>query len=331
MIKLHTTEGSIINRDQVIINIIQELQNNPAFVQIHLNNEGPCCKSNGIYDLLDNICKTFGYPKQQIEIHTANLIEHHQEYVIIRRHQNYELKNAQKKYITGVDSIKKFDQDFRHFGHFIGHSNKERLHLSSYLRANQCSRTLQSYHCDVSNSYHRPFIGIEDMMCDISISKEHLAWAFNLINHGPLKLDPINVDYIGPDLTYNITDYYPGFFLELVSLTFTNGNTFYIDEKIWRPMLMRTPFMVQGPANLILNLRRLGFRTFNKWWDEGYSEDPNDCQVPAMIENIERLSKLNLSELESMYNNMTSTLDHNLHRLLELKESDFDEIFNKVT
>lgn len=327
MIKLHTTEGSITNRDQVIVDIIQELQNNPATIQIDLNNEGPCCESNGIYDLLDNLCKSFGYPKQQIKIITANLIEHHHDYIIVKRHQTYELKNAQKKYITGVDSVKKFDQDFKHFGHFIGHSNKERLHLASYLQANHRPHTLQSYHCDVSNSYHRSFIGIEDMMCDISISKEHLTWAFDLINRGPIKLDPINVDYIGPDLTYNITDYYPGFFLELVSLTFNKGNTFYIDEKIWRPILMRTPFMVQGPADLIPNLKRLGFQTFNKWWDEGYSMDPSGCHVPAMIDNIQQLSRLSLRDLESMFKDMTPILDHNLYRLLELTEEDFTKIF----
>jgi hypothetical protein len=331
MIKLETTEGRIVDRDRVIIEIIQAVQSKPAVIQIDLNGEGPCCQRNGIYDLLDNICGVFNYPKQQIEIHTANFIERHHDYVIVKHHQNYELRNAQNKYTTGVDSVKKFDQDFQHFGHFIGHSNKERLHLASYLQANHRAHTLQSYHCDVSNSYHRSFIGIEDMMCDINIPKQHLVWAFDLITHGPLKLDPINVDYIGPDLTYNITDYYPGFFLELVSLTFNKGNTFYIDEKIWRPMLMRTPFMVQGPANLIVNLRKLEFQTFDKWWDEGYSEDPNDCQVPAMIENIQRLSKLSLTELESMYNDMTSVLDHNLHRLLELKESDFNGIFGKIT
>ena len=330
MIKLVTTEGSIVDRDQVIIEIIQAVQIKPAVIQIDLNGEGPCCQSNGIYDLLDNICGVFNYPKQQIEIHTANFIERHHDYVIVKHHQNYELKNAQKKYITGVDSVKKFDQDLRHFGHFIGHSNKERLYLASYLRANHRSQTLQSYHCDVSKSFHRSFIGIEDMMCDIGIPKENLIWAFDLITHGPIKIDPIDVDYIGPDLTYNITDHYPGFFLELVSLTFNKGNTFYIDEKIWRPMLMRTPFMVQGPANLIVNLRQLGFQTFDKWWDEGYSEDPDGCHVPAMIENIKQLSKLSLSELEIMYRDMTSVLDHNLHRLLELRKSDFNEIFSKV-
>ena len=327
MIKLVTTEGRIVDRDRVIIEIIQAVQSKPAVIQIDLNGEGPCCQSNGIYDLLDNICGVFNYPKQQIEIHTANFIERHHDYVIVKHHQNYELKNAQKKYITGVDSVKKFDQDLRHFGHFIGHSNKERLYLASYLRANHRSQTLQSYHCDVSKSFHRSFIGIEDMMCDINIPKENLTWAFDLITHGPIKIDPIDVDYIGPELTYNITDHYPGFFLELVSLTFNKGNTFYIDEKIWRPILMRTPFMVQGPADLIPNLKRLGFQTFNKWWDEGYSEDPDGCHVPAMIDNIQQLSCLSIRDLESMFKDMTPILDHNLYRLLELTEEDFTKIF----
>ena len=85
--------------------------------------------------------------------------------------------------------------------------------------------------------------------------------------------------------------------------------------------------MVQGPAGLITNLQRLGFQTFDRWWDEGYSEDPDGCHVPAMIENIKRLSRLRISDLASMYHDMASVLDHNWHRLLELKENDFVKVF----
>ena len=92
---------------------------------------------------------------------------------------------------------------------------------------------------------------------------------------------------------------------------------------------MRTPFMVQGPTNLIPNLKRLGFRTFDQWWDEGYSQDPHDCQVPAMIENIKKLSLMSASDMELMYSEMTPVLDHNWHRLTELRAQDFAEVFGQ--
>jgi hypothetical protein len=329
MIKLQISEGKIFGKDRALIQIIQALINGVDPVQIDLNGEGPCCESNGIYALLDEICCTFNFPKKQIEIHTANFLESHSEYCIIKQHQNYELAAAMQALRQGVDTKKIFDNNFLHFGHFIGHGNKSRLHLASYLWSNHSTQTLQSYHCDVHDPYHREFVGLEDLMFDASISQEQIKWAFDLLSHAPLKLESTVCYPIGPDQTFNITGYYSKFFLELVSLTFTSGCTFYIDEKIWRPVLMRTPFMVQGPAGLILNLQKMGFRTFDRWWDEGYSEDPADCQVAAMIDNIKRLSQLSVLELKSMYADMSVVLDHNLHRLLELKKTDFTKVFRQ--
>jgi hypothetical protein len=327
MIKLQTSEGKIFGKDKAIVQIIKSITDGKRTIQIDLNGEGPCCRSVGIYDLLDNICNTFQYPTQRIEIHTANFLESHPEYQIIRQHQNYELAAAMQASAKAKTSTKIFDHTFLHFGHFIGHGNKERLQLGSYLWHNHQDITLQSYHCDVLDPYHKEFIGLEDLMHDASLSQQQIEWAFDLLSNAPLKLEP-SVRYpIGPDQTFNIVDFYPKFFVELVSLTFTSGCTFYIDEKIWRPVLMRTPFMVQGPAGLLPNLRRLGFRTFDRWWDEGYSEDPNSCHVAAMIQNINLLAKLTTQELETMYQDMTSVLDHNLQRLLDLKSDDFHKVF----
>ena len=329
MIKVQISEGKIFDRDQAMIQIIRAITNGTCPIQIDLNGEGPCCESNGVYAWLDQICDAFGYHKENIQIHTANFLESHPQYSIVRQHQNYELTAARHALSGGIDTQKIFDDKFLHFGHFIGHGNKARLHLGSYLCANHADITRQTYHCNVYDFYHREFIGLEDLMHDAAIPRQQIDWAFDLLKNSPLKLEPVVRYPIGPDQTFNITGFYPGFFLELVSLTFSSGRTFYIDEKIWRPMLMKTPFMVQGPAGLITNLRRLGFRTFGQWWDEGYSEDPDGCHVPAMIENIKRIAVLTIKELESMYKDMAPVLDHNFHRLQELTPQDFIKVFGK--
>lgn len=327
MIKVQTSDGKIFDRDRVLIQIIQDVIAHKPRIVIDLNGEGPCCQHVGLYHVLDEICHNFAYPKHQIQIYTANFLEKHDHYQIIRQHQSYELNEAHTRHQTGVSTAKEFGDKFFHFGHFIGHANKSRLHLASYLKAHHADQTLQSYHCDVTNAYHREFIGLEDLMHDKAVPRDQITDAFDLLMQAPITLDPISQDYIGPGLTYNLTPYYPRFFVEIVSLTFSGGNTFYVDEKIWRPILMRTPFMVQGPANLVHNLHKLGFRTFHQWWDEGYSEDPDGCQVPAMIKNIQQLAKASTQELETMYNEMLPVLDHNLVRLLELTNHDFSRAF----
>jgi hypothetical protein len=127
--------------------------------------------------------------------------------------------------------------------------------------------------------------------------------------------------------TLNITKAYPNFFVEIANITYFSGATFYVDEKIWRPILMKTPFMVQGSQNFILNLHRLGFKTFSNWWDEGYSQDPVNCQVPGIIDNVKQLSTLTVDQLKDMYAEMLPTLEHNYNRFMTLTKNDFIQAF----
>ena len=88
-------------------------------------------------------------------------------------------------------------------------------------------------------------------------------------------------------------------------------------------MLLKKPFMVFGSRDYLAYLRQMGFRTFHDFWDEGYGEDPDNCHVPAMIQNIQQLAKLSVAELEQMYIEMTPILEHNYSRLLELNDTHF--------
>jgi hypothetical protein len=331
MISILTNDGTIRNIDQVTIALTSAMQSlsglsNGSLLEITTVFEGPCCEHVGIYRLLDNICDHYGFEKQRIRIDTPNLIETHPEYHICRNFNFWELEQSiiNGKQFTATDKV--FDADFKHFGNFIGHSNKYRLHTASQLYARHRDKTLQSYHCDVTNPYHREYIGLEDLMF-VDQPGAVLDSAYELIKAAPLELDEINTFPILQPANINLLKLYPKFFVEIVNLTFFSGNTFYVDEKIWRPMLALTPFMVQGPANLINNLKRIGFKTFHMWWDEGYSEDPDDCQVEAMLENVDRLSKLSIWELQAMYKDMTPTLEHNRNLLLSLTKEQVESVF----
>jgi hypothetical protein len=180
---------------------------------------------------------------------------------------------------------------------------------------------MQTYHTQVTNQYHRPFIGVEDMMFN-NHSWAEVQDAVELLQHSPLTIDSIDQYPILNPVTLNITKAYPNFFVEIVNLTYWSGDTFYIDEKIWRPMLMRTPFVVHGPQKFLSRLRALGFRTFDAWWDEGYSEDPPDYQLKEIVRLIEQLAEKSLAELDAMYADMQSVLEHNYQLLKRIQMQD---------
>lgn len=326
MINILTNDGKIRSVEQAILEIVSAVLSNTD-VYISLVSEGPCCEHVGLYNLFDKICDRFNFDKRRFHIDTPNLVEAHPEYQIHKNFNFWELEQSIVNSGKYSNTTKIFDNDFKHFGNFIGHSNKYRLQTSSQLRARHPDKTLQSYHCIVTDPYHREYIGIEDLMF-IDTDTSVVDTAYQHIKQSPIKLDEIETFPILQPANLNVLKYYPRFFVEIVNLTFFSGNTFYVDEKIWRPILACTPFMVQGPANFIKNLRRMGFKTFHQWWDEGYSEDPDDCQVSCMLDNTDRLSHLSIGELQAMYSDMMPTLEHNRNLLLELTKEQIERIFD---
>lgn len=322
IIDIASNDGQITNRDEVIVTISKQMSARLPNITLTTNGEGPCAHELGLYELLDYLCNSFDYPRQQIYIQTCNLIETHNEYNIVYSPQMVYLNQAREK----SAELSKFDQknfdDIKTFGNFIGHGNLHRIHLASYLNKNYSSQTLSTYHCDVELPYHRPFLGIEDMMFS-GYNDEQINTALELLRKSPIKIDSIDDYPILLPATLNIFKLYPNFFVEIANVTYFSGNTFYIDEKLWRPMLAKTPFIVQGPQNFLTNLKKLGFKTFSDFWDEGYQEDPASHQPFEIIRVIDNLAKLSKDELESMYKEMLPILEHNKNRAMSITREDF--------
>lgn len=317
MVVIANNDSHMIDRDGVIVQLCRLMtQRQP--IRINLNGEGPCAASLGLYDLLDRLCAEFDYDPTLVSVETCNLAERHDRYHVVIRPQTMYLFAARQHAQHLPRPTKTFDLTFRHFGHFIGHGNLQRLHMASQLHLRHANKLLQSYHYRRGDEYHEPFVGIEDMLFG-DYSWPEIECAFEFIHQCPLTLDQIDQYPILNPTTLNITKIYPEFFLEVVNLTYFSGRTFYIDEKIWRPMLMRTPFMVQGPQNFLKNLRSIGFRTFDQWWDEGYSEDPGRCQNDGILRNLQELAHMSVTQLQKLYDDMRPVLDHNHDLMMSIQ------------
>ena len=86
---------------------------------------------------------------------------------------------------------------------------------------------------------------------------------------------------------------------------------------------MKTPFIVQGPQNFVKHFKNLGFKTFDNWWSEGYSEDDTDYQLTGILDIVDTLSALTVTQLESIYAEMVPVLEHNYQLMLEIPDTDF--------
>lgn len=312
-----------------IIDVVSEYQKTGSVI-INLNGEGICARTSGLYDLLDYVCGKFSVPKKQIIIQTCNQLEQHPEYTIrkspplpvhIDKTQIF-VKNHPSSF---QDKI--FDQNFKLFGSFISRSNSIRLRLSAVLYNLYKDQTVMTFHYDHGLDYHRNHLGLDDMFKTPHRDIE-LDYALALIKDSPIKILDMEESYpILSPAHLNISKLYHNFLIEIVCETYFTGNTFFPTEKIWRPISMKTPFIVQGPENYYKNLRKLGFKTFHGYWDEGFNEDPCDYQPDCIIDIIRQLSMKSLVELQSMYDDMKSILEHNFNVFMELKSEDFKDVF----
>lgn len=325
VVRLQNIDGVIWNIEQKIIEIIKNYQASGE-VTITLCNEGPDSNILGLYKILDLICNEFQFDKTKITIQTGNLLEKHANYSI-------EIDRARKatEYDRGQNVIKKINFGHKrknitkHFGLFIGRSNWKRLYLSAIVYSQYQQKTIQTFHYDSKSDFHKTHLGLEKLLH----IKGHsvIKVVESLLLNSPLTLHSVTAYPIISPENYNLIHEYNNFFVDIVCETFSTGNTFFPTEKIWRPILAKTPFMVQGPAGFLSNLKKLGFKTFDRWWDESYDEDDEQVAMDTILRNIKKISECSIDELNKIYNDMEEVLKHNYNTFISLSDNNFKFLY----
>ena len=80
--------------------------------------------------------------------------------------------------------------------------------------------------------------------------------------------------------------------------------------------------MIQGPKYFLKNLKKLGFKTFNKWWCEGYDLDESDARYDTLKHGIDWIASQSNDTIEQWYLEMQNTLEHNYDVLCNLTNSE---------
>jgi hypothetical protein len=100
----------------------------------------------------------------------------------------------------------------------------------------------------------------------------------------------------------------------VVSETIFYQEKLHLTEKIFKPICSRRPFILVGAKGNLSYLKSYGFKTFEKWIDESYDNEPDhDKRIIMIVDEIEKLCKLNFKELRSMHEDMKEILNFNFH------------------
>ena len=148
------------------------------------------------------------------------------------------------------------------------------------------------------------------------------AAAEKLQQAGPLLLDVTDAEH-NPAGDLN-TQHHAQTFLSLVTETQATGALF-ASEKTWRPLALGHPFIMLGSTGHMQWLRQQGYRTWSRWWDESYDQEPNlHLRISKALDQLQQLSTLSRSQLSDMRAEMLPDLTHNQSLFRQQRASDID-------
>lgn len=317
--KVITSDNKIWNQSEVLSDIAFAMSKGSDLV-IDLNLEGPDFRALGLDIIIEKESQRYGYDLGKILLKTANMVENYSK---IRVQKIFPKHLMEQSLAYDTETTK--SKNLKHFGLFIGRNNPPRLLLGTYLYANHKDKILHTNQFDFSNEFLSANIGIEELLNRYGI-KDVTGVADYIrrcpINGIDLKYEKNTDKNHAQSLIHQDKDIflknYDNFFVEIVCETYFTGDTFFPTEKTWRPILLKTPFIVQGPVGYLKNLREMGFRTFSEWWSEGYDEDDPGTSWFEIIKIVDDLARKPQEELTKMIDEMQPILEHNRSRFLEL-------------
>lgn len=343
MISVQTLDRKIWRKDLLLV-YLHECDSTNVDVLIDFNPEGSCAEYLGLYRLLDEFCDLTGYNKSRITIKTANMVEHHDEYVVSKEPSYWYEVNKIQNWL--VDKTLKVDYTpTKHFANFSSRSNWFRLWIATILDTHYRDKTLQTYHYDTEKENYNAngYIGVDDLFryrCDlIPEAVRFLQSCPRIIDLEFLKkADTTNSLFQHPNSYYpiqhpsnlNLLQYYNDIFVDIVVESNISGNCFLVTEKLWRCILAHRPFIVVSNVDYLKNLRRLGFKTFDVWWSEEYDMYGNKNRIKKIEKLLATLAGLTTKDLERILNEMREVLEHNYKIFNALSYSDITRNFGNV-
>ena len=123
---------------------------------------------------------------------------------------------------------------------------------------------------------------------------------------------------------------YENTFFSVVSETEFNVFVQSFTEKLIKPMMHFHPFFVIGSPYTLKSLKKYGFKTFDKWWDESYDEIENDeDRLISVLDEITRISNLSNDNLRKIIIEMEDVLIHNNQILISYDKDKLKKVLGR--
>ena len=123
--------------------------------------------------------------------------------------------------------------------------------------------------------------------------------------------------------------YYLNTFCSIVYEALWSEKVVFPTEKLNKCLMVGHPFVIVSTPRYLANIKKIGFKTFDQWWDESYDDEVDDSKRFKKLQNtILKISEWTLAECERVYGEMIPTLIHNQNLVKELSDFKVSNTYN---
>lgn len=318
--KIKVFDGYCDDPDNTIHALTKFLEQE-TMVEIGFHGEAPALDytylgEEKFIDCLKKLCSQTKKEHSLVKLVSGNMIERKDIW------PNLEMFYDDQHFLYGQTTTPnhKKAKNLKHFALFVGVSRWPRLWLSCMLHNEHRDKSLLTFNTDAKIKNVD-----KDKMFRNCYSSNLSEYFEAFANATPITLQkrPANHYFAHTD-AYTLNEFYDRFFMELVTESFHTGNTFCPTEKTARPILNRTPFIVQGPKDYIKNLQQIGFKTFSQFWPEHYDSLSGHERLKEIKSVVDTISSYSEERLFQMLEDMQEILDHNYKTYMQLKPLDME-------
>jgi len=215
------------------------------------------------------------------------------------------------------DEVALFEQNHFHAVHYFYHGLIARdwyRHWKHYsMKRGAESRRFGMYARDASGSREYRL----ELAQRLVLYKDQLHFE---LQEPMFKIAPqLNVHFPAAETEYDstasatiVTEDCGKFDIQIVPETLFNTTKTHLTEKVFKPIVMKQPFIIVGCPNSLKYLRSYGFRTFEGLWDESYdSEMDPDKRMDMIMDVIQHISNLSEEDYDLLMSRVQHVVSYN--------------------
>ncbi len=134
----------------------------------------------------------------------------------------------------------------------------------------------------------------------------------DVVHTPPLYLDTEDLVTNRAEHETSINDYYARTYFSVINETTYHEEVPFFSEKIFKAIGIGHPFVIATAPNSLKYLRELGYKTFHPFINESYDTiDDHGDRMISIVNEIERLCKMDKNEFKSWRSNIEPIVKHN--------------------